>query len=84
MNGVGMKKSGRSRHLVIALVISLHMFASAAFAQYSVGQTIAQVTRDRVVTFCANDAGNISLGELLAPEPGVATRVVWLNFFESW
>ena len=79
-----MKKPSRSRHLIFALLFSITMLTSTALAQYSVGQTISQTTRDKVVSYCANDAGDISLGNLLIPEAGVATRVVWLNFFESW
>ncbi len=79
-----MKKSNRSRQVVIALILSIYMLTSAAIAQYSVGQTISQTTRDKIVSYCANDAGDVSLGNLLVPEPGNATRVVWLNFFASW
>mgnify|MGYP006919317716 CR=1 FL=1 len=79
-----MKKPNGPGHLIIALVLSIHLLTSAAFAQYSVGQTISQATRDKVVSYCANDAGNVSLGDLLPPEPGVDARVVWLNFFASW
>ncbi len=79
-----MKRQKRTGHLMIALSLSIYMLTSAVFAQYSVGQTISQDTRDKVVSYCANDAGNISLGDLLVPESGEPTRVVWLNFFESW
>ncbi|MBT4034414.1 MAG: hypothetical protein HOB84_06405 [Candidatus Marinimicrobia bacterium] len=73
-----------ARLTAIAMVLNIFMLGSVAFGQYSVGQTITQATRDKVVSFCANDAGNVTLGSLLVPEQGGATRVVWLNFFESW
>ena len=73
-----------TRRLIIALVLSINLFASLALGQYTVGQTISQSTRDKVVSFCANDNGSNSLGNLLVPKQGEATRVVWLNFFESW
>ncbi|NQV43074.1 MAG: hypothetical protein HQ506_12040 [Candidatus Marinimicrobia bacterium] len=79
-----MQREKRTGHLIIALTLSIYVLTASAFAQYSVGQTISQTTRDKVVSYCANDAGNISLGDLLVPESGEATRVVWLNFFESW
>jgi len=67
-----------------ALILSLTLFSSMAFGQYTMGQTIDQSTRDKVVSFCANDAGNTSLENLLVPEQGALNRVLWLNFFESW
>ncbi|MBC8375797.1 MAG: hypothetical protein H8E26_07100 [FCB group bacterium] len=73
-----------ARFSIIAIVLSIFISGTMAYGQYSVGQTISQATRDKVVSFCANDAGNISLGSLLVPEQGDANRVVWLNFFESW
>ncbi len=69
---------------ILALVFSIHFLGSVAIGQYSVGQTISQTTRDKVVSFCANDAGNVTLGSLLEPDQGTDTRVVWLNFFASW
>jgi hypothetical protein len=75
---------GRSGQFIIALVLSLGVLTTTAFAQYSVGETISQDTRDKIVSFCANDAGSVTLGDLLIPEQGLGTRVVWLNFFESW
>ncbi|MBT3227996.1 MAG: hypothetical protein HOD43_07580 [Candidatus Marinimicrobia bacterium] len=79
-----MKNKNRTRTLTIALVLNINLFASMALGQYSVGQTISQTTRDKVVSICANGSGNSTLGTLLEPEQGLATRVVWLNFFESW
>ena len=72
------------RPTIFALILSIHLLASMAFGQYSVGQSMSQTTRDKVVSYCANDAGNVTLGSLLEPEQGVPTRVVWLNFFASW
>ncbi|MCF7826172.1 MAG: hypothetical protein K9M55_05800 [Candidatus Marinimicrobia bacterium] len=74
----------RSRFDISTLILSLTLLTSMAFGQYTVGQTIDQSTRDKIVSFCANDAGNISLGDLLVPEQGSSNRVLWLNFFESW
>ncbi len=79
-----MTNNKRTRSFLIALVISINLFTSLAMGQYSVGQTISQSTRDKLVSFCANDNGSTSLGNLLIPGQGEATRVVWLNFFESW
>ncbi|NQT61934.1 MAG: hypothetical protein HQ556_03150 [Candidatus Marinimicrobia bacterium] len=73
-----------ARLSILAMVLSIFMLGTMAYGQYSVGQTISQTTRDKVVSFCANDAGNVTLGSLLVPEQGDANRVVWLNFFESW
>lgn len=70
------------KYFTTLLVVSLNM--SFALGQYSVGQTITQATRDKVVQFCANGSGSSSLGDLLNPAQGEPTRVVWLNFFESW
>ena len=84
LNGECMKNRKSAGLLIIALVLSINLFASMALGQYTVGQTISQSTSDKVVSFCANDAGNVSLGSLLEPEQGVPTRVVWLNFFASW
>ena len=64
--------------------LGLVLFASSSSAQYSVGQTISQVTRDKVVSYCANGDEDITLGNLLVPGVGEPTRVVFLNFFESW
>lgn len=79
-----MKLQSKLNQYIKMTSLGLVLFASSSFAQYSVGETISQATRDKVVSYCANDVGNMTLGNLLVPETGVATRVVWLNFFESW
>jgi len=66
------------------LVLIIGMSISNIYGQYNVGETISQATRDKVVSFCTNGSGNITVGELLTPADGQAARVVWLNFFESW
>ncbi len=78
-----MKNLEGTRILFIALVMSLNLLGSTALGQYSVGQSISQSTRDKIVSFCANDNGSVSLGSLLEPGQGEFTRVLWLNFFES-
>jgi len=79
-----MNKRKWTRLSVLAVVLSIYLFTSMALGQYNVGETISQTTRDKVVSFCSNGSGSSTLGALLEPEQGVATRVVWLNFFESW
>jgi len=76
-----MKRNHRIKLIIYALVLSLNL--SLAMGQYTVGQTITQSTRDKVVQFCANGSGSSSLGDLLVPAQGEPRRVVWLNFFAS-
>ena len=84
INGAYMNFKKVTRLTSIDLVLSIYLLGTEAYGQYSVGQTISQATRDRVVSFCANDAGDVTLGSLLEPDQGMDTRVVWLNFFASW
>ena len=84
INGAYMNFKKVTRLTSIALVLSIYLLGTEAYGQYSVGQTISQATRDRVVSFCASDAGDVTLGSLLEPDQGMDTRVVWLNFFASW
>jgi len=77
-----MKNSKRMKSITFALVFGLNL--TLALGQYTVGQTISQSTRDKTVLMCANGSGSSTLGSLLNPAQGEPTRVVWLNFFESW
>lgn len=77
-----MKRNKRIRILMITLVLGLNL--SLVLGQYSVGQSISQDTRGKAVSFCANENGTTTLGNLLEPATGEPTRVVWLNFFASW
>ncbi|NQV49934.1 MAG: hypothetical protein HQ507_05535 [Candidatus Marinimicrobia bacterium] len=79
-----MNIKNRSKFLIVSLALSLNLFISVAFGQYTVGQSISQESRDRLVNFCANGAGTQTVGQLLSPGQGEAVRVLWLNFFESW
>ncbi len=79
-----MKKNVGKRGLIISLAMMIYLFSSVTYGQYTVGQTISQATRDKIVSLCANSSGNVSLGSLLEPEQGMSNRVLWLNFFESW
>jgi len=77
-----MKNRKRIKLVTFVLVFGLNL--TMALGQYSVGQTISQSTRDKTVLMCANGSGSSTLGNLLSPAQGEPTRVVWLNFFESW
>ena len=79
-----MNIKNRSKFLIVSLALSLNLFISVAFGQYTVGQSISQESRDRLVNFCANSAGTQTIGQLLSPGQGETVRVLWLNFFESW
>jgi hypothetical protein len=68
----------------LTIVLSFSFFTSVSYAQYTVGETISQDSRDRVVSFCANGVGTQTVGQLLSPGQGESARVLWLNFFESW
>jgi len=77
-----MMKQKHIRVLMITLILGLNL--SLAWGQYSVGQSISETTRGKTVSYCANEMGATTLGDLLQPAVGEPTRVVWLNFFASW
>ncbi len=79
-----MKNILKPRLLSTLLVLGLVVPSSPAFGQYNVGETISQTTRDRQLNFCANGAGRSSLGDMLNPEAGEPTRVLFINFFASY
>jgi len=79
-----MKIQNRLKTLTFSIVLSFSFFTTASYGQYTVGQSLSQESLDRIVNFCANGAGSQTVGQLLSPGQGETTRVLWLNFFESW
>ena len=81
-----MKSYHKPRTVVRMVSVAAFLFAitGAGFGQYTVGETLSQQTRDRTVYFCANAVGSETIGDLLVPDTGEPTRVLWINFFASW
>lgn len=73
-----------TRMLILTATVSLVSIPETGLSQYTVGQSLSQSSRDREVSFCANEAGTESIADLLLPAPGEPTRVLWLNFFASY
>lgn len=72
------------RIFVVVAILGLFMFNSSLWAQYTVGESLNESSLAALVSYCANGSGSETIAELLTPAAGEPTRVLWLNFFESW
>ena len=82
--GETMKNINISKRFTLLAGLCLFLIADQGFAQYTVGESLDQQTRDKIVNYCSNESGSEALGSLLVPAQDESTRVVWLSFFASW
>jgi hypothetical protein len=58
----------------------LVILSTSLYGQYMVGDTVSTEHMNISLSYCANETGTTSLGDLLTPP----VRALWINFFASW